>query len=95
MTLVEFTSNPMAPVAVISLAVFIIIAVVGLRMDCSPTPEYTRLMAEHAARMAEWEAGKPARMAQYLAESQARHAAYVEAMNTRIAARAAQVEQGV
>lgn len=95
MTLAEFTSNPMAPLAVISLLVFVVIAVVGLRMDCSPTPEYTRLMAEHAARMEAWEAGKPARMAQHLAELEARHVARVEAFNARIAARAAQVEQGV
>lgn len=75
MTTIEFLANPMAPV-VIALFIVMIGGCIALALqDSEPTPEYTRLMAEHNARMATWEAGKPERMAQYAAESAARREA--------------------
>lgn len=65
MTFAELIVNPMAPVAVVALVVFIGFCVVGLCQSNEPTPEYVRLMAEHDARQAEWEAGRPARAEAY------------------------------
>lgn len=61
MTFAQFLANPMAPVLVIFLVVMLGFAVALLLQDNEPTPEYTRLMAEHAQRQAEWEANAPAR----------------------------------
>lgn len=61
MTYAEFVANPMAPLAIVSLVVFVGCAFMILLADTTPTPEYTRLMGEIAERQAKWEAEAPAR----------------------------------
>lgn len=61
MTFAEFIANPMAPLAIVALIVFVGSMVAIALADNTPTPEYTRIMAEHNERMAKWEAEAPAR----------------------------------
>jgi len=61
MTYAEFVANPMAPLAVVALVVFVGCMVLIALADTTPTPEYTRLMGEIAERQAKWEAEAPAR----------------------------------
>lgn len=61
MTYAEFIANPMAPFAIVCLVVFVGLIIFMALADTSPTPEYTRIMAEHNERMAKWEAEAPAR----------------------------------
>lgn len=90
MTMTEFLANPMAPLAVISLIVFVGFIVALALADTSPTPEYVRIMAEHNARMAAFEADKPMRMAQYLLDSEERREKMKAEWDKRSAARHAE-----
>ena len=74
MTFAEFINNDMALVAV-TFGVIMVGFCIALAMQSNePTPEYTRIMNEHEARMAEWEAGKPERLAVYAAKLEVRRA---------------------
>lgn len=87
MTMAEFLANPMSPVVIAFLVLMAVFCVVAMFQDSSPTPEYTRIMAEHNARMAAFEADKPMRMAQYLLDSEERREKMRQGMEARIAAR--------
>ena len=92
MTFAEFTANPMAPVLIAFLVLMAVFCIVAMFQDSSPTPEYTRIMAEHNARMAAFEADKPMRMAQYLLDSEERREKMRQAQADRMAAHRATVK---
>lgn len=95
MTFAEFIANPMAPVAIVALIVFVGFCVIGLCQTNEPTPEYVRLMSEHNARQAEWEAGRPARAEAYKLAYEARLQARREADAEQRAAIRANLAKGV
>jgi F0F1-type ATP synthase membrane subunit b/b' len=91
MTMTEFLANPMAPVA-ITFFVLMVGFIVALACQSSePTPEYLRIMAEHNARMAAWEAEAPARAEAYKAQ----YAARLETMRQESEARLASWRAGL
>ncbi|MNC75691.1 hypothetical protein D3C75_1272740 [compost metagenome] len=81
----------MAPVAITFFVLMIGFCIALAMQSSEPTPEYIRIMAEHNARMAAFEADKPMRMAQYILDSEERREKMRKEWADRSAARRAEL----